>query len=127
MPPGHQSAGCGLNTHHVTRQQLIALVAITLMWGVNWPMMKYSLRELSPLYFRAITMSGGALTLYAFYRWGRGVEDGSVTRTTAACSDQLLQQLGLLGREFLVGEDALGLELAQLLQSGHDLVGLDTG
>ena len=50
MPPGHQSAGCGLNTHHVTRQQLIALVAITLMWGVNWPMMKYSLRELSPLW-----------------------------------------------------------------------------
>lgn len=55
-------------------RQVAVLVALTLMWGVNWPMMKFSLRELSPLHFRAITMSGGALTLYAFYRWGRGVD-----------------------------------------------------
>ena len=52
----------------VTRRQIVALVALTLMWGVNWPMMKFSLRELSPLYFRAVTMSGGALMLYALYR-----------------------------------------------------------
>ncbi len=43
-------------------------MALTLMWGVNWPMMKLSLRELTPLYFRALTMSGGALWLYVFYR-----------------------------------------------------------
>jgi drug/metabolite transporter (DMT)-like permease len=30
--------------------------------------MKFSLRELSPLYFRAVTMTGGALLLYALYR-----------------------------------------------------------
>lgn len=53
---------------NITRRQLFALVALTLMWGVNWPMMKFSLRELSPLYFRAITMTGGALMLYALYR-----------------------------------------------------------
>jgi drug/metabolite transporter (DMT)-like permease len=35
-------------------------------------MMKYSLRELSPLYFRALTMTAGATWLYLFYRW-RGV------------------------------------------------------
>ena len=45
----------------ITRRQLGALVALTLMWGVNWPMMKLSLRELTPMYFRAITMTGGAL------------------------------------------------------------------
>lgn len=56
----------------ISRRQLLALVALTLMWGVNWPMMKLSLREITPLYFRAITMTGGALWLYAFYRW-RGV------------------------------------------------------
>lgn len=56
----------------VTRRQLWALVALTLMWGINWPMMKFSLREMSPLYFRALTMTGGALWLYAFFRW-RGV------------------------------------------------------
>jgi drug/metabolite transporter (DMT)-like permease len=56
----------------ITRRQLLALVALTLMWGVNWPMMKLSLREISPLYFRAITMTGGAAWLYVFYRC-RGV------------------------------------------------------
>ncbi|NDP38924.1 MAG: DMT family transporter [Rhodoferax sp.] len=47
---------------------MLALVAITLMWGINWPMMKLSLREITPLYFRAITMTCGALWLYVFYR-----------------------------------------------------------
>ena len=56
----------------ITRRQLWALVALTLMWGFNWPMMKLSLRELSPLYFRAITMTGGAFWLYLFYR-SRGI------------------------------------------------------
>jgi drug/metabolite transporter (DMT)-like permease len=46
---------------------LVGLVAITLMWGLNWPLMKFSLRELTPLYFRAVTMTGGALLLYAIY------------------------------------------------------------
>jgi drug/metabolite transporter (DMT)-like permease len=46
---------------------LIGLVAITLMWGFNWPLMKFSLRELTPLYFRSVTMTGGALLLLAFY------------------------------------------------------------
>ena len=52
----------------INRQQLLALIALTLMWGINWPMMKFSLRELSPLYFRALTMSFGALFLYSWYR-----------------------------------------------------------
>ncbi|MFM8899130.1 MAG: DMT family transporter [Burkholderiales bacterium] len=56
----------------LTRRQLGTLALLTLMWGINWPMMKYSLRELSPLYFRAITMTGGAVGLYLFFRW-RGV------------------------------------------------------
>lgn len=56
----------------VSRRQLWALVALTLMWGINWPMMKLSLRELSPLYFRALTMSCGALWLGLFFR-ARGI------------------------------------------------------
>jgi drug/metabolite transporter (DMT)-like permease len=51
----------------IRRSALIGLAALTLMWGLNWPLMKFSLRELTPLYFRAITMSGGALLLFAFY------------------------------------------------------------
>ena len=64
MPRGHQGASSRL----ITRKQLLALLAITLMWGINWPMMKFSLREMTPLYFRALTMSGGALGLFLFYR-----------------------------------------------------------
>ncbi len=53
----------------LTRAQLWSLVALTLMWGINWPLMKFSLRELSPLYLRALTMTGGALWLFWYFRW----------------------------------------------------------
>lgn len=71
----------------LTRKQLWVLVALTLMWGVNWPMMKLSLRELTPLYFRALTMTGGALWLFFFFRargvrmWPHGSAGGSEWRS----------------------------------------------
>lgn len=52
----------------ITRRQLLALVVLSLMWGVNWPMMKLSLREVSPLYFRAFTMTAGSIFLYTWFR-----------------------------------------------------------
>jgi drug/metabolite transporter (DMT)-like permease len=51
----------------VTRRQWLLLAAITLMWGSNWPMMKFSLREVEPLTFRALTMTGGTLVLAAWF------------------------------------------------------------
>lgn len=39
------------------------------MWGVNWPMMKLSLSQLSPLYFRAFTMTLGASWLFVYVAW----------------------------------------------------------
>lgn len=56
----------------VTRRQWLLLAAITLMWGCNWPMMKFSLREIPPLTFRAVTMTGGVLMLALWFRL-RGV------------------------------------------------------
>ena len=50
----------------ISRRQLWALLALTIMWGVNWPMMKLSLQQLSPLYFRASTMLLGAAWLFAY-------------------------------------------------------------
>jgi drug/metabolite transporter (DMT)-like permease len=50
----------------ISRRQLWALLALTLMWGVNWPMMKLSLQELSPLYFRASTMLLGGFWLFVY-------------------------------------------------------------
>lgn len=51
----------------LTRKQVAGLVALTLMWGLNWPMMKLSLREITPLWFRALTMTGGTLWLWWYY------------------------------------------------------------
>lgn len=56
----------------LTRRQWLLLGVLSLLWGLNWPMMKLSLREVSPLVFRALTMTGGTLTLWLFFSW-RGV------------------------------------------------------
>ena len=52
----------------LSRRQLIGLVVLTLMWGLNWPVMKLSLREIGPLHFRALTMALGAVGLALFFR-----------------------------------------------------------
>jgi drug/metabolite transporter (DMT)-like permease len=56
----------------LTRRQVALLAVLTLTWGANWPVMKFSLREITPLWFRALTMSAGALVLLAWFGW-RGV------------------------------------------------------
>ena len=68
MSPSHQSTGSGLKTPHITRAQLIALVGLTLMWGINWPMMKIAVRELPALYVRGITMGLASLWLMFYFR-----------------------------------------------------------
>lgn len=56
----------------ITRRQLVGLVLLTLMWGLNWPVMKLALREMQPLWFRAVTMGFGALALMLYFM-ARGV------------------------------------------------------
>lgn len=51
----------------LSRRQLIGLVLLTLMWGLNWPVMKLSLREIGPLHFRSLTMALGALVLAGYF------------------------------------------------------------
>ncbi len=51
----------------LTRRQLVGLVLLTLMWGVNWPVMKLALREMGPLHFRALTMGLGAAALAIYF------------------------------------------------------------
>ena len=69
MPPRHQGAGGRVTggTSVISRQQLIGLVGITLMWGINWPMMKIALSEVSPMYFRGVTMGLGGLWLLMYF------------------------------------------------------------
>lgn len=40
----------------LSRQQLIALVLLTLIWGFNWPVMKLGINDFPPLTFRALSM-----------------------------------------------------------------------
>jgi drug/metabolite transporter (DMT)-like permease len=51
----------------LSRRQLLLLITLTLLWGCNWPMMKFSLREVPPLTFRALTMLGGVLLMAAWF------------------------------------------------------------
>ena len=69
MPPRYQGAGGRVTGSRsvISRQQLIGLVGITLMWGINWPMMKIALSEISPMYFRGVTMGLGGLWLLLYF------------------------------------------------------------
>lgn len=42
--------------HALSRQQLVVLVLLTLVWGVNWPVMKLGVSHYPPLTFRALSM-----------------------------------------------------------------------
>ena len=42
---------------------VVLLVGLTLVWGINWPVMKISLNEIPPWTFRAMTTPAGGLVL----------------------------------------------------------------
>ncbi|MGE0802636.1 MAG: DMT family transporter [Lautropia sp.] len=48
---------------------VVQLIALTLLWGVNWPIMKIGLADLAPMTFRTLTMVGGLLTLALLARY----------------------------------------------------------
>ncbi|MDB5948001.1 MAG: putative Permease of the drug/metabolite transporter superfamily [Ramlibacter sp.] len=45
--------------------QLVILVALTAVWGINWPVMKLGVTDYPPLTFRALSMVGGLPILAA--------------------------------------------------------------
>ena len=57
-------------TPSVPRRALFLLIALTLVWGTNWPLFPYAVREVSVWTFRGIAMlgSGAALLLFARLR-----------------------------------------------------------
>ncbi len=50
------------------RLGLVLLVALTLVWGFNWPVMKVALSEISPWTFRVLCTVCGAAGLFALCR-----------------------------------------------------------
>jgi drug/metabolite transporter (DMT)-like permease len=94
----------------ISRRQLWALLALTLMWGVNWPMMKLSLQGMTPLYFRASTMSLGAAWLFAYVAL-RGERMWPVGREW--------QAIAMLGLTNVLGWHTLSIFGVQELASGR--------
>ena len=47
----------------LSRKDLLLLVALTVLWGVNWPVMKAGVRDFAPITFRVLCMAGGVVLL----------------------------------------------------------------
>ena len=45
--------------HQMTRKDVVLLLFLILFWGLNWPVMKASVRDFPPLTFRTLSMFGG--------------------------------------------------------------------
>lgn len=63
-PPGNPPASRAA----VPRRALFMLLALTLVWGTNWPLFSYAVREISVWTFRAFAMTGSGLLLLAIAR-----------------------------------------------------------
>lgn len=55
----------------ITRRQIVLLVLLTLVWGMNWPIMKFGVTGYVPLTFRTLSMWLGLPVLLAFLLWRR--------------------------------------------------------
>lgn len=55
--------------HALSRQQLILLVLLTLVWGINWPIMKLGVTGFPPLSFRSMSMWLGLPVLAGVLLW----------------------------------------------------------
>lgn len=49
--------------NQLTRKDFVLLALLILSWGLNWPVMKMSVREFPPLTFRMLSMLGGLLVI----------------------------------------------------------------
>jgi len=59
-----------LQANVLPRSGLLLLVALSLFWGLNWPIMKTALSEVPPLVFRSLCVASGALGLLVLARLG---------------------------------------------------------
>src|SRR5690606_32292110 len=57
--------------HAISRQHLVLLVALTLVWGINWPIMKVGIMGYQPLTFRVLSMWIGLPVLGLVLVWRR--------------------------------------------------------
>lgn len=53
----------------LSRQQLVLLVVLTVVWGINWPIMKLGIADFPPLTFRAMSLALGLPVLGLALVW----------------------------------------------------------
>jgi drug/metabolite transporter (DMT)-like permease len=53
----------------IPRRALLLLALLTVVWGTNWGLFPYAVREVSVVTFRAVSTLGAGLTLLAVARW----------------------------------------------------------
>jgi drug/metabolite transporter (DMT)-like permease len=59
-------AQTGRDTH--TRTSFVLLIGLSVVWGLNWPIMKIALADFEPLTFRTLCIGAGAIGLAAIAR-----------------------------------------------------------
>src|SRR5204862_908931 len=69
--PGPPLNATAPNPFAFSRQQYGLLIFLTLVWGLNWPVMKLGVSGYPPLGFRALSMWLGLPVLWAVPRWQR--------------------------------------------------------
>ncbi len=53
----------------LSRRQLVLLVLLTLVWGLNWPIMKVGVQDVPPLTFRMVSLAMGLPIIGAVLLW----------------------------------------------------------
>ncbi len=52
----------------LSRRTLVLLALLTLFWGINWPVMKFGVAAMPPLFFRVICIAGGLVVIWSWAR-----------------------------------------------------------
>ena len=68
-----------ISRHHIPGLVYGLVVALALLWGLSWPLMKMALTEMQPLRFRAFSVGLGAAGLFCI-----AIASGAALRTTRA-------------------------------------------
>jgi drug/metabolite transporter (DMT)-like permease len=60
----------GRSKLNLSAKDTFLLIALTVLWGINWPIMKAGVRDFPPLTFRTLCMVGGVLVLALIIKQG---------------------------------------------------------
>ena len=99
-----------MSAAHFSARQLVLLALLTLVWGLNWPIMKFGVSHFPPLSFRALSMWLGLPVLYVAVR---------AMRIPLAIERRQWPELALLTVTNMVVWHVLAIVSVQALSSGR--------